>query len=141
MSSAKQFSETVLDELRSAGWSRRGTTAWIRGVDGDVVVNLQKSNYDLTVFVNVGVALHTLGHPEPPRYVDCHLQFRVDRLLESFPSAGTGDLEELRTEVRSNEAALRALGDLEELGRRFAAGGLTRGLVRKEARELLARQG
>ena len=59
---AKEFSRAVLSELRKAGWSGRGKTVWARCGDGDVCVDLQKSNYDETVFVNVGVTLHALGN-------------------------------------------------------------------------------
>ena len=138
MLTAKQFSDAVLGVLQKSGWSRRGKTAWMRCPDADVVVELQKSNYDQTVFVNVGVALHCLGSVEPPKYTDCHLQFRAERLIDGFPIDLGKDIEVLRAEVQAKESTLRSLGDLRTLQKMAATGELTGGLVRKEAREILA---
>jgi hypothetical protein len=68
-----------------------GRVAFVRCRDADVLVYLQRSQFDETVFVNVGVALHDLG--------------RRDSL---------------------------------KLRRRALEGRLSGGLVRKEAREIIA---
>ena len=134
---AKEFSDTVLSELSNAGWDRRGKSAWIRCADADIIVELQKSKYDDSVFVNIGITLRHLEHAEPPKYHGCHLQFRAARLISEFPDIESENINVLRAAVQSKEPDLRGLGNLDVLRSMASVGGLQGGLIRKEAREAL----
>lgn len=135
---SKQFTDGILEALRDAGWTTRGKSAWLVCSGAVINVDMQKSKYDDTVFVNVGLALHELGHDDYPKYTDCHLQFRVERLLQGFPDADT-DVEMLHDEVRRREPDLRKLGEIAELRALSSRGYLSGGLIRKEARACLTK--
>jgi hypothetical protein len=134
---------SILDRLRAAGWSTRGGQAWLVVEDCILWVEPQRSQWDAQVYVNCGVHLKALGVPPEPRIRDAHLQFRMESLGPRFPPAlHEFEDEERREAVEALADALggelRKLGSLDELRRLQALGQLPGGLVRKEARPLLA---
>ena len=91
--------------------------------------------------------LLVLGEAEFPKDTDCHLQYRIERVVEDFPEwtdrgegviKTTEELEAMRTTVIAKEPELRSFASLEELKKKAEAGLLDRrGLIFKEAREIL----
>lgn len=132
------YSECVLDELSKRGWRTSRTRGWFSSTDAVVVLELQKSKFDETVFVNVGVALRGLvGSTSSPRYKDCQLMFRVESLIPSFPTDDQPDDSVVREAVRACIEDLERLGSLENLRTMYAAGRLRDGFVLPPAKTLL----
>jgi hypothetical protein len=142
-----EFEQIVLGTLKGMGWRKRRKTVFFRSGDAILNLNLQKYTWNETIFVNFGIWLLVLGEAEFPKDTDCHLQYRIERVVEDFPEwtdYGDGvtktaaELEYMKDTVIAKEPELRSFANLEELRKKAAAGLLDRrGLIFKEAREIL----
>ena len=127
--------------LKRLGWNRKGSVASLRGSDAQLTISFQRSQYDSVFFVNLGIWLLALGDAvEFPKHSQCHLQFRLERLfpeLSSLLKPEDVDLAALEEQLLRHGADLQRLTDLNYLRELYASGGLSDGLIRKEAREIL----
>ena len=89
--------------LREAGFNKVGSRWYRENDEVIVVIELQKSRYDLTFLLNVGLWVLALGAPEvvPPRERDCHLRFRGDNW---FGEAGYVLLQAMSLETALDDA-------------------------------------
>ncbi|MCA9223860.1 MAG: DUF4304 domain-containing protein [Planctomycetales bacterium] len=79
------------DELSAAGFTKKGFTWYLRRDDVIASLNLQKSNYDATYFINLGFWIRAIEDVESPRPELCHVRTRADALGQ-FDSEGNAVL-------------------------------------------------
>jgi hypothetical protein len=68
------------DELRPAGFHRKGASWYLRGKEIVAVLNLQKSQYGDRYFLNIGFLLMDLDDNPFPREEQCHVRTRAAQL-------------------------------------------------------------
>jgi hypothetical protein len=69
-------------QLKNAGFRKKVRTWW-RQVDEVIqVVNLQKSPYGERLYVNLGIYVTRLGSESSPAENRCHVQARLDRVVD-----------------------------------------------------------
>lgn len=131
----------IFSALKQLGWAKKSGVSAIRGIDALLAVSFQKSQYESLYFVNIGIWLLALGEPvDFPKQNQCHLQFRIERLLPELSSLlepGNENLDELEKKILSLGTRLKDLTELNHIRELYKAGSLSNGLIRKEARELL----
>lgn len=133
-----------------AGFVKHSGCWYRRGSDVLSVLELQKSQYGQTFYVNVGWWLLGLGEHQAPKMRECHVRLRAGSLLPSVASdlenllrlegRSTGDFprEQIRA-VLADEflpvvVALDSLQKLQDLGR---SGGLRAAAIVAAARTLI----
>jgi Domain of unknown function (DUF4304) len=100
--------QSTFDEFaKGIGGSKKSGSWYLRGTETIVVLNLQKSQYGLQYYVNVGVWLRALGENEAPKGTDCQIQTRLEGLVPA-------ELENRLTELLNLDY------DLDEVGRQQA---------------------
>lgn len=119
---------------KGMGMEKKSGSWYHRGEDVVGVVNLQKSQYSLSYYVNVGFWMTDLGEERYPKCDACHVSMRLGGLI---PSARRRidelfDFEYLLAD-ESREAEIRALfdGELRPLLDRSSAIAGLRGLYRQ----------
>lgn len=80
MTITRTLSNALNAELKTAGFKRKGATWYLRNDDIIAVVNLQKSNYDATHFLNLGFWIRAIEDVENPREAQCHVHVRAEGL-------------------------------------------------------------
>ena len=79
--SARNVVQETFDEFsKESGCSKKSGSWYLRSSETIVVLNLQKSQYALRYYVNVGVWLLAAGPADAPKPSDCHIQTRLERL-------------------------------------------------------------
>ena len=128
--------------LKRLGWSLKGAKAAYSGRDARLAISFQRSRFDSLDFVNLGIWLFALGEGRDfPKHEECHLQFRLERLFPRLPPLlgdEPPDVEALERAIAEMDGDLVRLTELDHLRELYRAGRLSKGLIRKEARELLA---
>lgn len=122
------------------------------GTAASILVDLQKYDFGERYFVNVGFWLRALGDNVPVKVEHTHMYYRLESLFPSRRDAVLegGELSHPEQPYPANRLAaliqeeciptLVALADsIDCLKRKFDAGELKSGLVRKEAREFLTK--
>lgn len=71
----------ALARLKESDFKKRSSTWELRNAETLFVINLQKSQYGLLYFINVGVWLRALGEAAFPRTELCHLHARANGLI------------------------------------------------------------
>ncbi|PNI09774.1 hypothetical protein CXX84_05975 [Arthrobacter sp. AFG7.2] len=135
---------TIDDFMKSAGFSKK-SGSWYRTTDEVItVVELQKSQYGLQYFVNIGLWLRPLGKATAPKEQVCHVRTRLSGLvgneegqLEALldlgvPTPDSERAEKLTTFFEAHMGpALEPVASLESLragaGRKVVAASLVRG--------------
>ena len=80
--SARDVVQATFDEFgRSAGYARKASSWYRRSAETILVVNLQRSQYGPSYYVNVALWLLALGPGEAPKEHDCHVRTRLDDLV------------------------------------------------------------
>lgn len=80
MSISVTIKKAITAELRPLGFIRKGSTWRLRKKDVIAVLNLQKSNYDYTYYLNVGFWLQQFEEMKDPRPELCHVCTRAECL-------------------------------------------------------------
>ena len=74
--------QMTFDEFgKTAGGSKKSGSWYVRNPETIVVLNLQKSNYSVSYFVNVAVWLNALGEADAPKESKCPVRTRLNELL------------------------------------------------------------
>jgi hypothetical protein len=135
--------------LKPLGFKRRGS-AWVRECpDVTQVVDLQKSNFGGRYYVNLGLALSTLGVPQPLREELCHVRVRAEALFRDTEALGKlldsdepippeSRIARLHEEVSPVlERFIEMSCHLDGLRSRYVTSILARGFVHRLARPIL----
>lgn len=148
MIDTRVLKKVVSGQLEPIGFSRSGSV-WRRSSDELVtIVELQKSNYDRTYFVNVGFYFKSIGAEHEPPMHHCHIQSSMEDFLTSpsdakallisstewNPSDHAAALSELFGELAKTLTRLRSR---DALGRAFQAGQFERSFVMAVAEKIL----
>ena len=83
MISGSAIGKVLTAELASADFTRRGSTWRLIGDEVVAVVNLQKSRYSQTYFLNIGFWIRELGENTQPQEHKCHVRSRAGSLWAS----------------------------------------------------------
>lgn len=87
------FATQLAPDLKMRGYKKSGPT-WRRKKDDTIqVLNLQKSQWGDSFYVNIGLYLIALGEEEQPTEYRCHVRCRAERLMpeEHFEFRGLLD--------------------------------------------------
>jgi hypothetical protein len=80
--SERNVIQMTFDEFgRASGGSKKSGSWYVRSPETIVVLNLQKSNYSVSYFVNVAVWLNALGDADAPKENKCPVRTRLNELL------------------------------------------------------------
>jgi hypothetical protein len=80
--SERNVVQTSFDEFGKASFGAKKSGSWYRRSDETIVVlNLQKSNYGPSYYVNVAIWLLAAGPADAPKPSHCHVQTRLERLV------------------------------------------------------------
>ena len=80
MIDTRTLSAALSDELRPVGFVKKGATWYLRKQDVIAVLNLQKSNYDSTHFLNLGFWLREIDDVQNPKDEQCHVRTRAEEI-------------------------------------------------------------
>ena len=67
--------------LRQAGFIKKGDSWYFSGTETTLVANLQKSNYGNQYYVNLAVYVKQFGEEQFPKEHKCHIRMRLDALV------------------------------------------------------------
>ena len=136
----------VTPTLKASGFKKKAKTWWRHSPEVIQVLNLQKSSYGDSLYVNLGVYLRSLGEEQNPPESRCHVRVRLERVAHS-------EREQCVVSANANEAPTQALieavlidgvawlNDLATLSgirRYLQAAGSKKGLVFHEVANLVA---
>jgi len=80
--SERNVVQRTFDEFGKAAFGSKKAGSWYRRSDETIVVlNLQKSNYGLSYYVNAAIWLLAAGPAQSPKPSQCHIQTRLERLV------------------------------------------------------------
>jgi len=89
MINSRILSKAINEELKPFGFKRKGSTWYLQKEEVIGVLNVQKSNYDSTFFLNIGFWLLQLGEVQNPKEEQCHVRSRASELWpDGDPSIG-----------------------------------------------------
>lgn len=101
--------QTTFDEFGKKSGSVKRSGSWYRrGPETIFVLNLQKSQYSIRYYVNIGLWLLELGDVQAPKANHCHVQTRLASIVpeslerhvdELFDLAAPADDIERRSEI------------------------------------------
>lgn len=103
---------TLANVMKGLGLAKKGSTWYLRRDETIFVVELQKSNYGLSYFLNIAVWLRELGDAQFPKEHACHIRTRLGELV--------GDPERL-TQLLDLEHPLSEVERESELSRLLSA--------------------
>jgi len=106
--SIRNIIQTTFDDFaKESGFSKKSGSRYLRNDETLVVLNLQKSQYGLQYYVNIGLWLLALRAAEYPKEHHCPIRTRLTRLVPTATEARLAlllDLEALFDEgARSKE--------------------------------------
>lgn len=82
--SERNVIQTTFDAFgKAAGGSKKSGSWYVRSPETIAVINLQKSQYAVSYYVNVGLWLLAAGPADAPKPSHCHIQTRLGRLVPS----------------------------------------------------------
>lgn len=76
----RKLSTVLNTELKSHGFTKKGSTWYLKKDEIISVLNLQKSNYDNTFFLNIGFWLLKIEDIDTPKQERCHVLSRASSL-------------------------------------------------------------
>ena len=98
--SVRNVVQIAIDEFGQAAKCTKKSGSWyLRNPELIFVLNLQKSQYGLTYFLNVAVWLTILGDVEAPKENKCHIRTRVEDLLPLHLGSRISGLLDMQTEI------------------------------------------
>lgn len=96
--------QSTLDEFgMSLGAHKKAGSWYLLGADTVAVVNLQRSNYSRRYFINFGLWFIGIGPPSMPKPTACHLQTRVESIVDEVTRLQLERLLDLETELPDAE--------------------------------------
>lgn len=95
--------QTTFDEFGKASCDSKKSGSWYRRSDETVVVlNLQKSNFGPSYYVNVAVWLLAAGSADAPKPSHCHIQTRLEALVPAELQKRLEALLDLESPIEDN---------------------------------------
>lgn len=80
--SVRNVVQSTFDEFgKASGGAKKSGSWYVRSAETIVVLNLQKSQYAASYYVNVAVWLLAAGPADAPKPSECHVQTRLERLV------------------------------------------------------------
>jgi hypothetical protein len=146
------FRKTIATTLNTKGFVKKGGQSWyLQGKDSIIVFNLQKSDWDETYYINIGIWVKALGESLFPLHNHCHLVYRVENLFPkqreliikgcTLEKSNIKHLNKLSIFIESQLAPfLQECTNEERLKELFSQGALENGLVNLAARRYLSNQ-
>lgn len=151
MTLKNELKKTITESLKKAGFKQQ-SNAWYRGNELTIfIIELQKSNYGNSYFLNMGIWIKILEDSELPKERLCHIRMRADSYFSDIGDqiAGLLDFSEsdLNAEKRKEinnllsdkilplAAKASAIPSLKEL---YLSGKLKKAFVHKSARQFLS---
>ena len=80
MTLTRMVSSGLDDALRPAGFKKKAATWYLQNDEIIALLNLQKSNYDTTYFLNLGFWIRAIEDVEFPKHEQCHVRSRAQTL-------------------------------------------------------------
>lgn len=140
MNSLNVVQSTVDAFAKALGGRRKAGSWYLPGTDAVVVLNLQKSNYGPRYYINFGLWFLGVGPANDPKVTHCHLQTRVERLVDDSCRPSFERLLDLEIEIPDAQRHEQLLHALEGQLRPFVQVGQTlAGLATPDGRALLER--
>jgi hypothetical protein len=147
----KSFKKTIAVPLEKAGFKRKGQSWYLNGRDAMVGLNLQKSDWWDSYFINIVIRLREVGETTSDSNSVTHLSHGVETLFPSRleiirkgTSLDTGDFQSLAnlSTFLQHELIpfLQSCTLIENLRKEFKAGRFKRGLVEKNAKLYLSKE-
>ena len=82
MGDRKLILDALGPSLKEAGFKKQAGN-WYRSNDEIILmVNIQKSQYGDQYYINIGIALKSLGVVQYPKEHNCHIRFRLTALVK-----------------------------------------------------------
>lgn len=82
----KDVKQLFTEQLSLIGFKKKSKDWLYENGELIIVINLQKSNYEILYFLNIGIWLNEIGGVNPaPKENICHIRIRAERLFESIP--------------------------------------------------------
>jgi hypothetical protein len=148
----REFKTVIETALTWHGFKRVAKNFRMDGKEASIVIGLQKLEYDEQYFINVGIWLAALGQEVPKKVEHTHMYYRLERLFPQWRQVVLegGQLSHPEQPSPANRLAevigevcvptlVALVTSLDWLRQQFEAGALQGGLIRKEAREFLAK--
>jgi hypothetical protein len=107
--------QTVFDKFaKSAGFSKKSGTWYLRSPETIFVLNLQKSQYGPEYYVNVALWLRVLGEEEAHKENKCQIRTRLTQLVQPYVEARLTDLLDLQSDIDDTSRRAELIGLLNE---------------------------
>jgi hypothetical protein len=97
----KQFS----DKLKTANFKLKSNAWYKENKENIIVVELQKSNYSESYFLNIAVWLKALGEDQFPKERYCHIRMRADSYFTDSGAEIDDTLDFSETELDAEKSA------------------------------------
>jgi hypothetical protein len=75
------FKKTFNSLLTEFSYINKGQSWYLNGLDSNVVINLQKSDFDDKYYINFGIWINGIGINLNPKENNCHIQGRLDSIF------------------------------------------------------------
>lgn len=98
MLTTQNLNNAMHAELKPHGFQRKGSTWYMSSETVIAVLNLQRSQYNATYFLNLGFWLQQIEHIDYPREYQCHVRTRASSLWPEGshrPEAGAPRIADL----------------------------------------------
>lgn len=149
MSGKEVINSAVAEALERSGFFNKSDSWYERTKDAVLVVNLQKSQFSGQCYLNLGVWLNKLGASTFPKEHQCHIRVRLEslsppRLARALNADDASVPDRERKDVIGSRLLeygvswLRRCAELTSLREMFDGGSLTRAMVHKRVKALLA---
>ncbi|WP_284750823.1 DUF4304 domain-containing protein [Arthrobacter sp. efr-133-R2A-120] len=137
--SMRNIIQTTFDEFgKSLGGSKKSGSWYVTGPDAIAVLNLQKSQYGPSYYVNVGLWFLGVGPVISPKPTQCHVQSRLEVLLPETQRRHLEDLLDLDHVVNDGDRRSALLGVLtNQLQPLLEAGMSVKGLATEKGQHVL----
>lgn len=137
--SVRNIIQATVDEFgKSRGGVKKSGSWYFRGTDTVVVLNLQKSQYGPSYYMNVGLWFLGLGFSANPKPSHCHVQTRAELLVPDEKHAHLEELLDLNVAIGDSQRHDELLAVLQsQLGLMLDAGLELSGLRSAQGQRLL----
>ncbi len=147
----KKLKQQFADKLNPANFKLKSNAWYKENEENTIVVELQKSNYSESYFLNIAVWLKALGDNQFPKERFCHIRMRADSYFTDSGAEIADTLDFSETELDSEKSASidrlllekvlplsDKLSSIEGLKELYKKGELGNVFLHKNARELLS---
>ncbi|MCP4406089.1 MAG: DUF4304 domain-containing protein [bacterium] len=150
MTDKKKFKQLFSEQLAQVDCVRKSNAWYKESKETIFVVELQKSNYDESYFLNLAIWLKILGENKFPKERFCHIRTRAGSFffeygvkIANILDFNNASLDEERCEaiqwlLTENVIPLiKEAAEVKGLCRLYQAGKLKKAFIHKDAREIL----